>query len=286
MNRLQKKCMIASAGFHLLLALLLLVGPGFLAPTSTMPDAPLLTFIPYKTTDDDRQGGGSRNGGSPPPAPVTPPEPAAPTPPTPVKRDEPKPEPVKPKPEPKETPEQKDDSFSNEITTKPKPKPKLKVSTDLVKRDTSDLNAKAKEAAEARAAAQARADAINRFSRSIDRIGGDLSGSTSIELKGPVGGGIPYANFLQGVKKIYTDAWLVPDGIKDDSATVAVTVTIARDGSVISSHIIRRSGDAAVDQSVQMTLDRVSKVCPLPDDSKDNQRTVTINFNVRAKLLG
>ncbi|MGN6554678.1 MAG: hypothetical protein ACTHLW_13290 [Verrucomicrobiota bacterium] len=50
--------------------------------------------------------------------------------------------------------------------------------------------------------------------------------------------------------------------------------------------MVQRSSDPAVNQSVQMTLDRVSRVVPLPDDSKDNQRTVTINFSVKAKLLG
>ena len=120
----------------------------------------------------------------------------------------------------------------------------------------------------------------------IDQIGGELSSGTSIKLLGPGGGGVPYANFLQGVKKIYSDAWIVPDGIKDDTATVTASVTIARDGTVISSRILQRSGDAAVNSSVQMTLDRVRRVVPLPDDSKDNQRTVTINFNVKSKLLG
>ncbi len=289
MNRTEKKCIVASTGFHLLLALLLLVGPGFLSRSSKMSDEPVLTFIPYETTDKDISGGGDPKGGSPPPAPVVAPPQPAPVvaPPTPAPKDEPKVEPVKPKPEPKEISKPEDDSFSKETTTKPK-KPKPEISTKLVKRDTSNTlaAARAKAAAEARAAAQARAQAIGKMSQALDRIGGSLSGDTSVELKGPGGGGIPYANFLQGVKKVYTDAWIVPDGVKDDSATVTVSVTIGRDGTVISSRITRRSGDPAVDQSVQMTLDRVTRVVPLPRESSDKERTVSINFNVKAKLLG
>jgi TonB family protein len=302
MNRLQKKCVIASAGFHLLLALLLLVGPGFFTRESAVPDEPVLTFIPYQTTDQNISGGGNKNGGSPPPAPTpaskpepvpTPPEPQPePRAEAPVPKPEPRPEPKpvsKPEPAPvKEVSKPKDDdSFTEKVSNKPK-RSKPEINTKLVKRNDSDAqaDARAKAQAEARSAAQARRAAIGKLSNALDRIGESLSGDTSIELKGPGGGGIPYANFLQGVKKVYTDAWIVPDGVKDDSATVSVSVTIGRDGSVLSSHIIRRSGDAAVDQSVQMVLDRVTRTVPLPADSKDKERTVTINFNVKAKLLG
>ena len=43
-NRLQKKCFIASAGFHLLLAVILLIGPGFLPSKNSQDDLPLLDF--------------------------------------------------------------------------------------------------------------------------------------------------------------------------------------------------------------------------------------------------
>lgn len=300
MNRLQKKCMIAATGFHLLLIVLLLVGPGFFSRESTVPDAPVLTFVPYQTTDQNISGGGNKNGGSPPPAPEPKPEPVV-TPPAakpepqvepPAPKPEPKPEP-KPQPKPEPAPVREaskpkdDDSFTEKVSTKPK-RTKPKVSTTMVKRNDSDAqaDARAKAQAEARAAAQARRAAIGKLSHALDQIGENLSSDTSIELKGPGGGGIPYANFLQGVKTVYTEAWRVPDGVKDDSATVTVSVTIGRDGSVLSSRIIRRSGDAAVDQSVQMVLDRVTRTVPLPADSDDNQRTVSINFNVKAKLLG
>jgi TonB family protein len=66
---------------------------------------------------------------------------------------------------------------------------------------------------------------------------------------------------------------------------VATTVTIGRDGNVISARITRRSGNSAVDESVRATLDRVTYAAKLPRDAKEDRRTVTINFNVRAKRL-
>jgi TonB family protein len=78
----------------------------------------------------------------------------------------------------------------------------------------------------------------------------------------------------------------VPQSVTDNSATVTVSVTIARNGTVVSTEIIRRSGNAAVDQSVEAVLNRVKYAAPLPDDAKEDQRTVEIVFDVKSKLLG
>ena len=46
MNRMQQKCFVASAGFHLLLVLILLVGPAFLSSKSKSDNSPILDVIP------------------------------------------------------------------------------------------------------------------------------------------------------------------------------------------------------------------------------------------------
>src|SRR5262245_45359448 len=52
MNRLQKKCVIVSAGMHLSLLLILVIGPGFVpSKKSQLDDLPIIDFIPLKTTD-------------------------------------------------------------------------------------------------------------------------------------------------------------------------------------------------------------------------------------------
>jgi len=52
MNRLHKKCFIASAGTHLLLALILFIGPAFLSAKNTKSeDMQLLDFISPRTVD-------------------------------------------------------------------------------------------------------------------------------------------------------------------------------------------------------------------------------------------
>src|SRR5512136_2349154 len=76
MDRLQKKCVIASAGLHLLLLLILLIGPAFLSSRSQTDNLPILDFVPLKTVDALVSGGGSPTGRlpEPPPPPARPKE--------------------------------------------------------------------------------------------------------------------------------------------------------------------------------------------------------------------
>lgn len=273
MNRTQKKCLIVSVGLHLLLPTVFFLGSGFLSRPK--PDnSPTINFIAVKTVDDLLSGGGDNTVKSPPARLVVPP--VAETPQPPVVERTPTPTPptpdVKPDPIPIEPPKHPAVSHAHHI----------EVNTQEVVRNNSDVKA-AKEAAKARELAQKHreADAVG---QAIAGIRGGVAGSTEIRLQGPGGGGVPYANFLSVVKRVYQEAWLVPDGAPE--VTVKVSVTIARDGSVVSARIIDQSGNSAVDTSVEMTLDRVKFVAPLPDGAKEDQRTVNIVFDVKSKLLG
>ena len=289
MNRLQKKCFVGSAGIHLLLGVILFIGPGFLSSRSKPDNFAILDFVPAKTVDElVAPGGGDPKAKPPPVAPVQPPQPQPQ--PQPVAPSEPQTRPEKIR-EPDPVPETKPASREEESLEPAKEKSKkLEISTKLVtrKRDDSD-DRKAREEAEARQVAKTLADARRRlarqFGRAADSIGSEVSDATSVVLPGPGGGGLPYANFLQAIKSIYANAWLLPDGVEDNEATTVASVTIARDGTVVSFKITRFSGDPVVDHSVQATLERVRHVSPLPENSKEDQRTVRINFNVRAKRL-
>ena len=68
MSRLQKKCFIGASGMHLLLLVVLFVGPAFMSGDK-VDDTPVLTFIPTITTDDKVSGGGAPK----PPTPQLPP---------------------------------------------------------------------------------------------------------------------------------------------------------------------------------------------------------------------
>ncbi|MBE0545981.1 MAG: TonB family protein [Verrucomicrobia bacterium] len=266
MNRLQKKCLVAAAGFHLLLVVILVVGPAFLSPKDQVDDLPLLEFIPVITTDEQVSGGGSRTAPSPQPQPPTPqPQPPKPQPQPPkvepvVRAEPPKVVTPEPTPIPKKQPPK--------ISLKPVPRPQTTKATPKQQTPTREDTQRREQ-----------------LSASLRNLRQNLSSSTEIEMPGPGGGGVPYANFLQAVKTIYTDAWIVPDGVTDDEATATASVTIARDGTVVEARIIKSSGNALADRSVQATLDRVRVAVPLLAGAKESQRTVTIKFNVKAKRL-
>jgi len=121
-------------------------------------------------------------------------------------------------------------------------------------------------------------------SRAIDKVIANLkknlSPGTTIDMPGY--STVAYANYASIVKSVYDAAWMLPDTIAGDE-NITVKVTIASDGTVLSAHIIDRSGDAPVDASVQRALDRVTFVAAFPEGSSDKQRTYTINFNPQIK---
>ena len=292
MNRLQKKCFVASAGVHLLLAIILFVGPGFIPSKGKPDDLAILNFVPVKTVDDLVAPAGGNPKAQPPtstPAPQPPqPRPQA-TPPPIQPAPQPPPEKIREPDPPKDVKPAKPEEDSLD-PAKERPSKKIEINTKLVTRQKdSNTDKQAREETQAREAAKAQADARRRLARQIgraaDHIGSELSGGTTVEMQGPGGGGVPYSNFLQALKSAFANAWLLPDGVVDDEATTVASVTIARNGTVLYKRIIQLCGDSVVDRSVQAALDRVDHVPPLPEDSKEDRRTVTIKFNVKAKRL-
>ncbi len=287
MKRFQTKCIIVSAGLHLLLAVILIVGPAFLSSRSKVDDMKTLDFVPPLAIDQALDPhGGNPNAQLPPPNPTpTPPAPqvAQPAPPPP-----PPAQPVR-QPEPARipVPQTKPDEEGIEPAKNSAKRHEIKL-TPVTRRSMTNENSRETSEAERRAqelAAQRRraAEAIGRTARNLSH---DISPSTSIDTNyGPGGGGEAYANYAQIVKSIYERQWIPPEDVTNDDAITKVRVTIARDGTVISSRIIRGSGDAGIDSSVQRTLDSVTFIEPFPEGSKDTERTYTINFNLKAKRL-
>lgn len=278
MTRLQKKCLIAAAGTHFLLVVAVFC-TGFFKPTPKVDDSQVLDVIPDKAIDQALQSG-VRNAQPPPPTPPTP------TPPPPQPQQEPPkpvvepPKPVEPTPPPK--PEEPVVTKPEEpIEPKPKPQPhKVEVNLKpIVRKTTTETDNSQNEAKEIARREKERRDRINRI---VHNIQSHSSSSTTIEM--PEGTStVAYANYAVIVRTVYTQAWNLPSTAASDESNVKASVTIARDGHVIESHIVEKCGDSTVDRSVQDTLDRVSQIRPFPDDSTDKERTYIINFNLKAK---
>lgn len=298
MSRLQKKCLIATVGGHLLLILVLVFGSAFFVSHSKPDESQILTVIPANLIDAAFSSGVA-GAQPPPPQPLQPPQPPTPVQPRPEppqpKPPEPQPEPPQPKqtlvekvqqffkPEPVKP--QPDDLKDDEPEPKPsKTKPKeIKVNLTKVTRTTTTKTSDTSEAderREAQRAADARARAFRSAASSISK---NTSSSTVVDMPGA--STAAYANYKDALASIYYDAWTPPDDTSNDDAITKVSITIARDGTVISARIVGRSGDARVDASVQRAIDRVKDVPPLPEGSKENQRTVILNFNLKTKRM-
>ncbi|MEJ0088239.1 MAG: TonB family protein [Limisphaerales bacterium] len=287
MNRLQKKCIIATAGFHLLLLVILFVGPAFFWEREKQDDTQTLEMIPANLVDAATTG--IQGAQPPPPAPVvvTPsqPTPTPPAPvPTPVKPDVTpsiptlKPEKVEPVKPPKDTikpdltPVDRTPADKPSETKPPAPKVNLTLTTRTVPKNTS-TTAKP-------ATTPDNSKAVNSALRSLRN---NLSTPTTIA---PVGNSsVAAANYGQVVRSVYEQAWILPDDMASDQANTKIRVTIASDGTVISARIISQSGDAKLDESVRRTLDRVQFIAPFPPGTIDRERTYIINFNPQVKRM-
>jgi TonB family protein len=271
MNRLQKKCVIATAGFHLLLLVILFVGPAFFNSKPKADDSQVLDVIPANLIDAAFNSG-VKGAQPPPPTPiVTPPQPQPiPTPPTPKI--------VQPAPAPQPTIAERLEKLFTPAPVNPTPTPTEiqphtpKVDLHLVTRDAPKISATAKPKQNSQAAKNI-----------AEELRHNLSPATQVDAPGE--SSAAYANYASVVKSIYDQAWTLPDSVANDDENVKVSVTIASDGTVISSRILTPSGDASVDNSVQRTLDRVTFIAPFPDGATDKQRTYTINFNPQLKRM-
>ncbi len=281
MSRLYQKCFIASGGLHLLLALILVACPAFLVPKPRQSDVQPITFVPSILVDSPFSGGGNPNAGRPPAS--TPASPAPPVQPTPAPAPQPIRQPTReaapPKPETESLEVAKDSKTAKkkpQITLTPVIRnPKAKSTS----KDTSTEDNQERE----RLAMRNRV--VGALDRTLGNIRSGTGSATSVDDDfGPGGGGPSYASYAAWVLTVYDNAWVAPEDATSEDATTEVSVTIASDGTVIAKRIIKRSGDQAVDASVQRALDRVTTIGrPFPEGAKDKQRTYIIPFNMKTK---
>ena len=282
------------AGIHLLLLTILLFGPAFFN-RQPKTDNTILDVIP-STALDVALNSGVQGAQAPPPQPAPAPIPQSllqPPPPLPAPAPEPRvvqpPQPAptpspslldqfkkmfqetKPTPTPTVTPDMKpvertekshDDNIKVDLTHKIK---RTNKHTQTSKNSNPDNTSDTK--------------ALNSELRSLRN---NLSSSTRIDMPGT--GTEASASYDAILRSIYLRAVVanLPAQLAHDDEHTLVRVTIARDGTVISSTITSPSGDSAWDDAVQRTLDQVTFVHAFPDSWTEQQRTFPLNFNPQA----
>jgi TonB family protein len=275
MNRLQKKCVIGTVGIHLLLLLILIVGPAFFNREPKLDNSQILDVIPANLVDA-AVNSGVQNAQPPPPTPVTMPKPVQPLQSIPLP-----PKIVTPPPTPTPTPtpsllDRVEKYFKPTPTVTPNLTPehqakpqqnndKINVDTHLVRHSTQKNTSHPDNSR-----------AINNTLRNLSKT---LSSSTKVDMPGTASAS--YASYASVVKSVYEQALRpnLPDQVASNNENTKVSITVAKDGTVVSAHIVSPSGDSAWDAAVQRTLDQVSMIAPFPDGATDTERHYTITFN-------
>jgi TonB family protein len=178
----------------------------------------------------------------------------------------------------------------------PAPK-KHEIDVDLTQdtRSSKKPSKSADNAAESRAAAQSAARAAskklaqevaNAFAGLDSNLHSTEPASKVVALStgtGGEGGGEAFVNYRTAVFNAYYQAWKTPDGTTHNLAVTDAKIVIQRDGTVSFSEIVNKSGDTAVDRSVQRALDAVRRLPPFPPGALDAERSFIIRFNLEAK---
>jgi len=292
MNRLQKKCMIASVGCHVLLIITLFVGPAFFSRDTQSVPVNLITVLSGPITDGPTGGPRSEDQPKGSPAPqITPPTPPPPpdkpiTPPVPTKD----PTPVTPQvkevklpTEKQPTTPQKGDDFKIVNKDPRDQKPATNEFQEVKNPPTRSGRSSTAKSTNVAVVAQNQTPAISsQIGKSLDALGNALGKNTGQVQLGP-GFGEPATNYRDLVYSIYFNAWHPPVSLTDESAVAEVSITVAKNGTVTRHDITKPSKNGDMDRSVQTTLDNVTYISPFPAGSKDTQRTYTIRFNLSAK---
>ena len=280
MNRLQKKCVISTAGIHLLLFVILIVGPAFFN-RQPKADNTVLDMIPANLVDAAINSG-VQDAQPPPPTPLAVPQPPQPLQPIPLPPKIVQPPAPAPTPAPSLTtrienyfrspPPQPTPDLKPAQRTEPQP-PKIQVNLTPATRTAAQRNQQQQ---------QDNSQNQRQINNTLRSLSHSLSSATKVDVPGT--SSTSAANYKDALATIYYNAWVTPDNTSSDQAIAKVRITVATDGTVINAEIISPSGDASTDQSVRQALDRVSSVPPLPDQSKAQQEFI-IDFNLKTKRM-
>ena len=273
MSRLLKKCLFLSIGLHILLAAALLICTAFFVvkPEKIMPTLSMIAPDVLDNLLNPRPVSTPRKNPNPPVRRIVTPAPPRKVTPTPPRK-------VTPTPPRKVTPKKQSPSLK---PTKSKVTPKPKRNTIKIAQNTQTskgATGRPKKNTHPKAPPVS-AKQLN----TIKSMRNQLSAAINVNVAGANAAAFTsYANFVVGV---YRRTWepLIPSGLAR-SRIAKVSVTIRRDGRVLSARIIRKTGDAALDRSVQRALDRVRTIGKsFPLGSKDSQRTFTLDFTPRIR---
>ena len=289
-NRLQKKCFIVSLGMHLLLLLVVVFGVAFATTRKKEEPVKYLSISLFREPVPQKARHPSQPRVEPHQArriPVRQPVRRAVQPPAPQKQVTPQkttpPRKAKPKPKkttPKKTPTPRKATKKTAPRSKPKPKskrpkiPKINISSTVVNKSSSSSKT-------SRSTPPKTVKVVSVNPNAAKNLKNKLSTTVRAVTFRP--GSSSYSNYKEWVRQKYQGTWnngRLPS--QRYRQIVTVRVTVLRSGKVASARILRRSGQAPLDASVQGTLNVVKSIGrAFPSGVTESRQTFTIDFQMR-----
>jgi hypothetical protein len=275
MTRLGKKCLLGSAFFHGLTVAVFLATAAFRTAPPPPTGEQVLTLVPgTRIVDTPTIGGGPAPAPAPAPIPAAPPRQAPQPSPAPRRSD---PTPAVPRAVPDPAPQ------AHHITptftpAAPSPRSPSRNAESSTPTHTASQTAPREDATKR---AQEIKDAFASLGSSVR---GRDTPVTVVPLPGD-GGGDAFVNYRDAVFSAYYHAWKTPEASTRNTAVADVKIVVSRNGDVLSSDFVSKSGDPEVDKSVQRALDQVErqKLPRFPAESSDDERTFLLRFDLQAK---
>lgn len=289
-NRLQKKCFIVSLGMHLMLLLVVVFGVAFATTQKKSEPIKYLSIslfrepAPRKASQRSQprveQHQARRIPKQQPirqqvqlPAPKKKVTPRKTTPPLKAK-----PKPKKTAPKKTSTPKRSTKKTAPRSNPKPKSKrpkiPKINISGTVVSKSSSSSKT-------SRPTPRKSVKVVSVNPNAARNLKSKLSNTVRSVTFRP--GSSSYSNYKEWVRQKYQGTWnrgRLPS--QHYRQIVTVRVTVLRDGKVTSARILRRSGQAPLDASVQSTLNVVKSIGrAFPAGVKESRQTFTIDFQMR-----
>jgi TonB family protein len=274
MSRLLKKCLFLSIGMHILLAAVLIFCTALSGPEPDNKIMPTFSMIAPDVLDNllkPQRVSTPKTAPNPPVRRIvipTPPKKVTPTPPKKVRPTPPKK--VRPTPPKKVTP-----TPPKKVRPTPPKNKIIKIAKNTQTAKGTPTRPKNN---------QPKVPSISaKEVKIIKNMRGQLSGAINVDVTGA--NKAAFTSYASFVVSVYRRTWepLIPDGLARERIA-KVSVTIRSDGHVLSAKIIRKTGDAALDRSVQRALDRVKTIGErFPSGSKDSLRTFTLDFTPRIR---
>jgi TonB family protein len=100
---------------------------------------------------------------------------------------------------------------------------------------------------------------------------------------GGIGKGSPFWWYYEHIRAKMYAAWQRPDRVEGMSKGIVttITLTVARDGSILDAKLTGRSGNTLMDSSALSAAKSVNRINPLPDGyTTDSRAIITVNFEL------